>query len=250
MKRVFYFVLFLSVIFLIYSCDSKSVEKDIIGTWYPLSKYGLGREEYFSFKENGVFETKASKILYLPLGIHSLDPSDMTIPQKMSFNYQIDSIDEIGGSYYRIYSKDNNFSERKYAIVDNDILFNCSIKPIPSDNNYIYHPKVYVNNLENSKEIELSYFNQNIVFLDSLSEGDYYIYYNKLSGKSNIKKENSNLVITHEGITELDKFFDVRYFALRKYRAYIKRNKDLIEIPVIYYSSDFSMIQNAYLYID
>ncbi len=175
MKQAFYFVLFLSVIFLMYSCDSKSVEKDII-----------------------------------PLGFNSFDAGD-TIPEKMSFNYQIDSIDEIGGAYYRIYSKDNNYSRRRYAVVDNNILFDCFIKPRPLDNNYINDPQVYIKGGENNKEIGADYFNQNIIFPDSLREGDYYIYYNKLSGKSNIKKENSDLVITHVGITELDKFLDIRY---------------------------------------
>lgn len=240
MKRVFYFSLFSLFVFLIYSCNRTSKKTEIFGVWYSHPEYYSGHEEYVKFTENGLFETKALRLFYLSAGYHSIEGSD-TMPQKMSFNYAIDSVDEIGGVYYRIYSNDNSFSRRKYAIVDNNILFDCDIKPKPSDENYIHNPKVYINNLEYNKKIESRYFNQNLIFSDYLGDGEYYIYYNKLSGKSNIKKENSNLVITNKGIIEVDEFFDIRYFALKKYKAYKKQNEGLIEIPVIYYSDFIGM---------
>ena len=238
MKNIFKFILIF--LFIQNSCKYESADEMILGKWLSYPRYNIGVGKYIMFNDNGVFETKSKRFLFTHKFLTlNYNPDSLEI---LNFNYKIDSVDEIGGIYYRLLNKDFSTLRRRYAIVDDPLIFDCGIKPIPLDNNYIYSPSVFIKQGEN-RNIELSqYFNQNFIFSDTLDEGNYYIYYNKLSGKSSIKKENSNLVITNEGITELNEFLDVRYLALKKYKAFIQKEVKLIEIPVIYYSSDINVL--------
>ena len=241
MKKIILFIL-LIIGFVIISCKTKSINNDIIGKWIRFSEYNYGQKQYVSFDKNGIYKIKDLFFLHTKLSTFSSKMFDSLAVFK--YKYIIDSVDEIGGIYYRTLDMENNdLIKRKYAIIDNPFLFDCGIKPVPKDDNYIYLPSVFIKDSTHINNKLKQYHSYSFIFSDTLSEGEYYIYYNKLSGKSNIKKENSKLVITNKGINEINEFFDIRYFALRKYKAFIKSAKKSIEIPVVFDNWDLNILE-------
>lgn len=235
-KNIFFFTL--SFIFFLFSCSEEKKSNTIIGLWKPYSKWITDAkyfDEYYDFGSDGSFETKNFKFLYSSSKFFS--EKDLKGPETIKLHYKIDQIDSLGGIYYSLIDENDNTLHRRYAIVDYPLLFACGIKPKPKNEKRLYFIEPYYNSIiKNKNDIKIpEYFNMNFIISDTIKDSEFYVFFNREMGKSDIKIKDVNISIDKKGLTKVNRFFDPRYFAMEKYKAFVKKQDGLMEIPILYY---------------
>jgi len=235
-KKLFFFTL--SFIFFLFSCSEEKKSNTIIGLWKPYSKWITDAkyfDEYYDFGSDGSFETKNYKFLYS--SNRGFSSKDLKSSEIIKLHYKIDQIDSIGGIYYRLIDENSNTIHRKYALVDYPLLIDCGVKPNPENEKRLYYIKPYYSSkIKNKNDIKTpKYFNMNFIISDTITDSDFYVFFNREMGKSDIKIKDINISINKEGLTKVNRFFDPRYVAMEKYKAFVKKQDRLMEIPVLYF---------------
>jgi len=225
-----------NIIFLLYvlpqlSCNS---QKTISGKWNIYDKKIESAPDYIKMDNKGNFEIKHYAYLYS--FTYSYSFSSMEEFKKKSIiklKYKIDSIDTNNGYHITIFK--DSFKQRQYVLIDEPYMIFCGVKPKPFDKSYMYNPLLYINKKSGKKPGDNDYKNYNFIIADSIKFGEIALHFTNSKIKSDIKDKDKNLNIDRLGVHKINDCFDVRYMVFDKYKAYIKANNKLMEIPFIYH---------------